>query len=75
MHGCGQGIERRRTPRDREFHAKLRPLAKYQPQPQHEVMVEGLLLEARLRARLLVRLVPSSVAKLVMKATHASCAC
>ena len=73
MHGSGQGIERRRTPRDREFHAKLRPLAKYQPQPQHEVMVEGLLLEARIRSRLLVRLVPSSVAKLNMKKQQQAC--
>ena len=75
MHGCWQGIERRRTPRDREFHAKLRPLAKYQPQPQHEVMAEGLLLEARLRARLLVRLVSNLVIQLILKATHAYCAC
>ena len=75
MHGCWQGIERRRTPRDREFHAKLRPLAKYQPQSQHEAMAEGLLLEARLRARLLVRIFSSSIAKLILKATHASCAC
>ena len=50
-----QGMERRRTPRDREFHAQLRPLARYQPQPAHEMMAEGLLLEARLRARLMVR--------------------
>ena len=50
-----RGVERRRTPRDREFHAQLRPLARYQPQPEHEALAEGLLLEARLRARLLVR--------------------
>ncbi|EIE22880.1 hypothetical protein COCSUDRAFT_1634, partial [Coccomyxa subellipsoidea C-169] len=48
-----QGAERRRTAYEREFHARLRPLARYQPQPDHEVFVEGLLLEARLRARLL----------------------
>ena len=70
---CWQGVERRRTPRDREFHAQLRPLAKYQSQPQHEIMAEGLLLEARLRARLLVRAVLSIFAKLVLKATQAFC--
>ncbi len=50
-----QAAERRRTSYEREFHARLRPLARYQPQPDHEVFVEGLLLEARLRARILVR--------------------
>ena len=50
-----QVAERRRTAYEREFYARLRPLARYQPQPEHEVFVEGLLLEARLRARLLVR--------------------
>lgn len=49
-----QAAERRLTPRDREFHAALRPLARYQAQPEHELLAEGLLLEARLRARLLV---------------------
>ena len=57
---CWQGVERRRTTRDRDFHAQLRPLARYQPQPQHEIMAEGLLLEARLRARLLVRSILST---------------
>jgi hypothetical protein len=32
----------------------MRALARYQPQPEHEAFVEGLLLESRLRARILV---------------------
>lgn len=51
----GQGAERRRTAYDKEFHARMRPLARYQPQLEHEAFVEGLLLEARLRTRILVR--------------------
>ena len=50
-----QNAERRRTPAERELHARMRPLARYQSQPAHEVFVEGLALEARLRARILVR--------------------
>lgn len=37
-------------------------------------MAEGLLLEARLRARLLVRAVSSSLAKLILKTTDEFCA-
>ena len=45
----------------------MRPLARYQSsQAEHEVFVEGLLLEARLRARILVR--PDRLPPLMVKA-------
>jgi hypothetical protein len=53
---AAQSAERRRTPAERELAARMRPLARYQAQQaQHEALVEGLALEARLRARILVR--------------------
>ena len=62
-----QNAERRRAPAERDLHARMRPLARYQAsQAEHEVFVEGLLLEARLRARILVR--PDRLPPLMVKA-------
>ncbi|KAK9839318.1 hypothetical protein WJX81_007715 [Elliptochloris bilobata] len=47
-----QGRERRRGAAEREVHARLRPLARYQAQDAHKAWVGGVLLEGRLRARI-----------------------
>ena len=44
--------EKRRTPFDRRFHASMRVFARFQDTANHDALVEGLLLEARLRARI-----------------------
>lgn len=47
-----QGTEKRRLPGEREKHAQMRVFARYQPPGSHEGLVEGLLLEGRLRLRI-----------------------
>ena len=51
-----QAREKRRGAAEKEVHARLRPLARYQTQDAHEAWVGGLLLEGRLRARIQARL-------------------
>ncbi len=50
-----QALERRQTPAERELHSQMRVFARYQSSAEHEELVEGLLLEQRLRTRLEVR--------------------
>ncbi|KAK9807904.1 hypothetical protein WJX72_012486 [[Myrmecia] bisecta] len=48
-----QAYDRKRTVSEREFHARMRVFARYSAtQAEHEALVEGLLLEQRLRARI-----------------------
>ncbi|KAI8469008.1 MAG: hypothetical protein J3K34DRAFT_514672 [Monoraphidium minutum] len=47
-----QGLETRRLPHEREQHAQMRVFARYLPPGAHEALVEGLLAENRLRARI-----------------------
>lgn len=46
-------LDRRRNTQDREFHARMRVFARYSPSlAQHDELVEGLLLERKLRQRI-----------------------
>ncbi|GAX86040.1 hypothetical protein CEUSTIGMA_g13455.t1 [Chlamydomonas eustigma] len=48
-----QSLDKRRTPQEKEMLARLRVFARYGAAPgEHEQLVEGILLESRLRARL-----------------------
>ncbi len=48
-----QAVERRRTAQERETMARLRVFARFEAAPgEHDQLVEGILLEGRLRARL-----------------------
>jgi transcriptional adapter 2-alpha len=46
-----QAAERRRTPEERELAARCRVLARFHSAAEHEALLEGLAVEARLRAR------------------------
>ncbi len=51
-----QSQERRRTPPEREILSRLRVFARFESVPgEHDELVEGILLEHRLRARIQVR--------------------
>ena len=50
-----QALERRQSPAEREVHAQMRVFSRYQSAADHESLVDGLLLERRLRARLQVQ--------------------
>lgn len=52
--GCVQAQDRRRTPVEKELHARLRVFARFQAPAEHEALVDGLLTEHRLRARIAV---------------------
>ncbi|KAF5833437.1 hypothetical protein DUNSADRAFT_10263 [Dunaliella salina] len=47
-----QALDRRRTGPERDTHAKLRVFARYSAPAEHDNLVEGLLLEQRLRSRI-----------------------
>eukprot|EP00878_Enallax_costatus_P012758 GHUV01013322.1.p1 GENE.GHUV01013322.1~~GHUV01013322.1.p1 ORF type:complete len:392 (+),score=109.48 GHUV01013322.1:90-1178(+) len=47
-----QGLERKRMAGERERYAQMRVFARYQPPGSHEGLVEGLLVEGRLRMRI-----------------------
>lgn len=47
-----QASEKRMSLVEKEFHARMKVFARYQSQPEHDALVEGLLLEARLRSRI-----------------------
>ena len=51
-----QALERRQTGAERELHSQLRVFARYHSAAEHAQLVDGLLLEQRLRARLEVSL-------------------
>eukprot|EP00955_Chlamydomonas_euryale_P018209 193881-Chlamydomonas_euryale.AAC.2 len=51
-----QALERRRTAPERETMARLRVFARYESSPgEHDELVDGILLEHRLRARVQVK--------------------
>ncbi|KAL3147326.1 hypothetical protein ABBQ32_002810 [Trebouxia sp. C0010 RCD-2024] len=47
-----QNLDRRRSPAERELYARLKALARYLPQPEFEVLSDGIVTETRLRARI-----------------------
>ena len=47
-----QAHERRQTPAERELHSQMRVFARYQSPAEHEELLDGLLLEQRIRTRL-----------------------
>ena len=50
-----QALEKRRSAAERETHARLRVFARFEPSPgAHDELVEGVLLEQRLRSRIQV---------------------
>ena len=61
-----QNLDRRRNPTERALYARLKAIAQYLPQQEFEVLSEGIVTEARLRARIQVS--PSGLESLM---THA----
>ena len=49
-----QNLDRRRTPSERALHARLKGIARYLPQPEFDVLSEGMVMEQRLRTRIQV---------------------
>ncbi|KAK9861341.1 hypothetical protein WJX84_008443 [Apatococcus fuscideae] len=47
-----QALERKQAPSERQLHAKLRPLARYQEPEDHARLVDGMVVEHHLRSRI-----------------------
>lgn len=68
-----QNLDRRRNPAETELYARLKAIARYLPQHEFEVLSDGIITEARLRARIQVCSGTTCWPQISHSTTHRQC--